>query len=159
MSAPLTRRDLTALRSAIGEITTGAPFRVTLRTAEDGRFEVSGNVRRDLTDTAYKVGWWDITTGKGEEPVPELQQITPLTTVEVAGLEEAPHHHDVLVDLLAQIEPGIVVTALFDFEGCGTFTISGEPRHGAGGAVWVVAGHLLGHASAPAPRLRRLTLH
>jgi hypothetical protein len=154
-AVPVSRRDLAALRGALEDLTTGTPVTATFRTAEHGRFTVSGRVRRDLTDTTFKVGWWDLTTGKGTDPVADLQRL-----VEASADDEDPQTgEDELRAAVDGLADGDVVTAGFDFEGCGPFTISGGVRRDESGTVWVVAGHFVAHGDVPAPRLRHLVVH
>ncbi|NOV98341.1 hypothetical protein [Isoptericola halotolerans] len=156
-AVPTARRDLASLRTALKAVHQGMLVTAALRTAEHGRFNVSGRVRRDLTDTAFKVGWWDLTTGKGTEPVAELQS---LVTTDAGDAPAGPGvaKVDDLRDVVSTLAAGDVVTAGFEFEGCGAFTISGEIRRDEVGTRWVLAGHHLGHGDAPAARLRRLTV-
>lgn len=154
-AVPVSRRDLAALRGALETVTAGVPVTATFRTAEHGRFTVSGRVRRDLTDTVLKVGWWDLTTGKGTDPVADLQRVE--TTGPAEG--EPRTDEDELRATVDGLAAGDVVTAGFEFEGCGPFTISGGVRRDESGTAWVVAGHFLAHGDVPASRLRRLELH
>ncbi|GEM_PF-5582502 len=153
-AVPVSRRDLTALRAGLEAVTAGVPVTATFRTAEHGRFTVSGRARRDLTDTVLKVGWWDLTTGKGTEPVADLQRI------ETTGAEDEDPgtDEDELRAAVDGLESGDVVTAGFDFEGCGPFTVSGGVRRDQVGTAWVLAGHFLAHDDVPAPRLRHLVV-
>jgi hypothetical protein len=157
-AVPVSRRDLTALRGSLDTVRTGAPVTATFRTAEHGRFTVSGRVRRDLTDTAFKVGWWDLTTGKGTDPVADLQSLTTASTDEEAPRDAPVTDADELREVIATLGADDVVTADFDFERCGPFTISGGVRHDQSGTAWVLAGHFLGRAGVPAPRLRHLAV-
>ncbi len=155
---PVSRRDLTALRGILDDVRAGDPVTATFRTAEHGRFTVSGRVRRDLTDTTFKVGWSDLTTGKGTDPVNDLQSLTTAGTDDEALRDVPAADQDELREVVATLGAGDVVTADLDFEGCGPFTISGGVRRDQSGASWVVAGHFLSRHDVPAPRLRRLVV-
>lgn len=159
-AVPVSRRDLSALRGALETIGVGVPVTATFRTADHGRFTVSGRVRRDLTDTVSKVGWWDLTTGKGTDPVADLQRLetTSVPDEDVDGPAGRVADEDELRAAVDGLEDGAVVTAGFDFEGCGPFTIFGGVRRDEGGDVWAVAGHFVAHGDVPAPRLRHLTV-
>lgn len=158
-AVPVSRRDLTALRGSLDAVRAGASATATFRTTEHGRFTVSGRVRRDLTDTAFKIGWWDLTTGKGTDPVADLQSLSTATTDEDALLDGPSADEDELHELVAALGAEDVVTADVDFEGCGPFTIAGGVRRDQSGTAWVVAGHFLGRGGVPAPRLRRLVVN
>ena len=155
-ATPTTRRDLASLRAALAELGTGDTVTATFHVTEHGRFTVSGPVRRDLTDTAFRVGWWDLTSGKGTDPVPDLQVVTP--SPDDASPADLATEVDDLRDTVDGLEPGDVVTAGFEFEGCGAFTITGGVRRDESGSRWLVAGHLLSRGGAPAPRLRALAV-
>lgn len=157
-AVPVSRRDLTALRGALEDIHPGAAVTATFRVAEHGRFTVSGRVRKDLTGTTFKVGWFDLTTGKGTDPVADLQAVTAASTEHTALTEAPDPEDDELRGLIAGLEAGDVVTAVFDFEGCGPFTISGGIRRDDSGTRWVLAGHHLSLGDAPASRLRQLVV-
>ncbi len=152
-SALAPRRDLTALRHDLGTVTVGTHIAAVFRTADHGRFSVEGRVRHDLTESVLKVGWCDLTSGKGSEPAADLQQITPVADSTADDDTDAP---DALAVVVATLARGDVVTAGFDFEGCGRFTISGAVRQDALGTSWLVAGHIVAHGHIPAPRLRTL---
>lgn len=130
----------------------------TFRMAEHGRFTVSGCARRDLTGTTFKVGWWDLTTGKGTEPVTDLQSITVSGADDAAGSGAPPAEDAELRDLIVVLEAGDLVTAHFDFEGCGPFMVSGGIRRDQSGTRWILAGHHLALGDAPASRLRHLVI-
>ncbi len=114
--------------------------------------------RRDLTDTALKVGWWDLTTGKGTDPVADLQCLTTAGTDEEGQRDVPAARENELREVIAPLGAGDVVTADFDFEGCGPFTISGGVRRDQSGTSWVLAGHFLGLGRVPASRLRCLVV-
>ncbi|QDW63568.1 hypothetical protein [Oerskovia sp. KBS0722] len=154
---PLSRRNLTALRSALESLETGASVTALFRYAEHGQFTVSGPVRRDLTETVLKVGWWDLTNGKKVEPVAELQSLASLV-LEDDLPELATADDDELRSVVSSLDDGDVVTADFDFEGCGRFTLSGGVRRDQHGTRWVLAGHHLTLGDAHAPRVRRLVV-
>lgn len=155
---PLSRRNLPALRTVLEAAQSGSSVVAHFRVTEHGQFTVSGPVRRDLTDTVLKVGWWDLTTGKKSEPVSELQSLTPSATDDDARSERTSPDDDDLRDLLANLDAGDIVTADLDFEGCGAFTISGGIRRDEQGTRWVLAGHHLTLGDGPAPRLRHLVV-
>lgn len=146
----MSRRDLSALRQALATVRAGLRVAATFRTPDDGRFTVTGPVRADLTGTTLKVGWSDLTTGAAGDPVPELQALAPVDPDE----EPRSDGHE----LIDELRPGDVVTAEFDFEGAGRFTIQGGVRRDDSGTRWVVAGHHLTHGSGPASRLRHLSI-
>lgn len=150
---PLSRRNLTALRSTLEALEPGTVVVARFRLTEHGQFTVSGPVRRDLTEAVLKVGWWDLTNGKKAEPVAELQSLA--TAVED---DATVPDCDALPLLVARLGARDIVTAEFDFEGCGAFTISGGVRRDERGTRWVLAGHHLTLGDAPAPRLRRLVI-
>ncbi|MFF3065729.1 hypothetical protein ACFVQ3_14360 [Oerskovia sp. NPDC057915] len=154
---PLSRRNLTALRSALEPLETGASVTALFRYTEHGQFTVSGPVRRDLTETVLKVGWWDLTNGKKVEPVSELQSLTS-TVVEDDDRSDLAPDGDELRSVVSSLDAGDIVTADFEFEGCGRFTISGGVRRDEHGTRWILAGHHLTLGDAHAPRLRRLVV-
>ena len=157
--APATRRDLGALRDALRAVRVGADVEATFRTAEHGRFAVSGPVRHDVTGTTLKVGWSDLTTGAGTDPVPELQVLVPADGDREAGRRhDEAQQRDELEDVIAALRPGDVVTAAFAFEGAGAFTVRGAVRRDDGGIRWVLAGHHVARGASPAARLRSLTI-
>lgn len=153
-AVPVSRRDLAALRGALADIHPGAAVTATFRTAEHGRFAVSGRVRKDLTGTTFKVGWFDLTTGKGTDPVADLQSVVP--AAEVPGAEGPLD--DELHQVVATLATGDVVSADFDFEGCEPFTVAGGVRRDDSGTRWVLAGHHVALGEVPAARLRRLVV-
>lgn len=128
------------------------------RTAEHGRFTVSGPVRTDLTGKTFKVGWWDLTTGAGVEPVPELQALVTAVADGGADPQQRRTDNSELEGLIETLHPGDVVTADFDFEGAGPFTICGGIYRDDSGIRWVLAGHHLAHGTTPASRLQFLTI-
>lgn len=158
-ATPVLRRDLTALRVALKSLAVGEVATATFQNAEYGRFAVSGQVRRDLTDSAFKVGWFDVTTGKGTEPVPDLQIIATASADDDNGSSGPPSaEDDALRRVVATLEVGDVVTAGFEFEGCGAFSIAGGIRRDGSGTRWIIAGHHLSRGGVPAPRLRQLVV-
>ena len=155
---PLSRRNMTALRSALEALQPGVDVVAHFRFSEHGQFTVAGPVRTDLTDTVLKVGWLDLTNGKKAEPVSELQALTTLVVEDDDLSDLAPTDYDELRSLVSSLDAGDLVTADFDFEGCGRFTISGGVRRNERGTRWVLAGHHLTLGDSPAPRLRRLVI-
>jgi hypothetical protein len=153
---PLSRRNLTALRSALEALEPGVAVAARFRVTEHGQFTVTGPARRDLTETVLKVGWWDLTNGKKSEPVADLQSLSTITEKDSASADHAAMDEDELGLLVAELDADDVVTAVFDFEGCGSFTVSGGVRRDERGTRWVLAGHHLTLGGAPAPRLRHL---
>ncbi|MEK8228806.1 hypothetical protein NKG05_26680 [Oerskovia sp. M15] len=148
---------MTALRSALEALQTGVSVVAQFRLSQHGQFTVSGPVRTDLTDTVLKVGWWDLTNGKKVEPVSELQSLATLV-VEDDDLSDLATDDDELRSLVSSLDAGDIVTADFDFEGCGKFTISGGVRRDESASRWVLAGHHLTLGDAHASRLRRLVI-
>ena len=155
-AAPVSRRDLTTLRNALAAIRTGAAATAIFRTPEHGRFSVSGPVRKDLTDTTFKVGWWDLTTGKVTDPVTDLQSLTTASSDDTALPDPEAAEEGELRGLIETLEANDVVTADFEFEGCGAFSISGGIRRDESGTTWVLAGHYLSLDGVPASRVRRI---
>jgi hypothetical protein len=152
-AVPVTRRDLAALRDALADIHPGAAVTAIFRTTEHGRYAVTGRVRRDLTDTGYKIGWFDLTGGNGTDPVADLQSLAP------AGPDvDEPQDDGDLHAVVASLTDGVVVTADLEFEGCGAFTVAGGIRRDETGTRWVLAGHHVAREGAPAERLRRLVV-
>jgi hypothetical protein len=152
-AVPVSRRDLAALRDALTDLHPGAAVTAVLRTPEHGRFAVSGRVRRDLTDTGYKIGWFDLTGGNGTDPVADLQVLAPADSADAEPQSEVDLHA-----VVAGLADGDVVTADFEFEGCGAFTIAGGVRRDELGTRWVLAGHHVACDGVPAERLRRLVV-
>lgn len=158
-AVPVSRRDLAALRDALADIHPGAAVTAVFRTAEHGRFAVTGRVRKDLTGTAYKIGWFDLTSGSGTDPVADLQSLAPADPGHGTPEHEGQEPDEVeLHAVVAVLAAGDVVTADFEFEGCGTFTISGGVRRDESDIRWVLAGHHVARDGAPAARLRRLVV-
>lgn len=155
---PLSRRNLSGLRDTLRSVEPGCVATATFRTTEHGQFTVTGPVRRDLTGTILKIGWWDVTNGKKVDPVAELQCLTSVTEDADVRSDHDEPQDDELQDAVATLREGDVVAALFSFEGCGAFTVVGGIKRDTQGSTWVVAGHHLTLGDAPAPRLRRLTV-
>ncbi|GAA3216943.1 hypothetical protein ACFP63_14560 [Oerskovia jenensis] len=150
---PMSRRNLTALRSALEALEPGTVVVARFRVTGHGQFTVTGPVWRDLTETVLKVGWWDLTNGKKAEPVAELQSLTT-----AAEDDASVPDHDDLGPFVAGLEAGDIVAAQSDVEGCGAFAISGGVRRDEHGTRWVLAGHHLTLGDSPAPRRRCLAV-
>jgi hypothetical protein len=155
-STPLNtyRRDLAAVRAAIKSIGVGDDVTARFRAPGHGVFEVTGKVWISVADD-MKVGWWDLTSGSSGKPADELQALSAATPVAALPAYDRGDLREQILSLSA----GDLVTAAFDFDGSGPFTLRGSVRVNDRGTTWVIASIYIGGTTGePSGMLRALTI-
>jgi hypothetical protein len=148
------RRDLTAVRTAIKSTGVGDVVTARFRAPGHGVFEVTGQVWASVAGDV-KVGWWDLTSGSSGKPADELQALS--AAAPAAAL--LAYDQSSLRELIRSLDAGDLVTATFDFNGSGPFTLRGGAKVNDMGTTWVIASTYIGMTTGePTASLRALTI-